>query len=184
MSKCPITAWNLLNRRQFRKYTGQPAQVGGGYCYVTSDQVPLTQYWLVWWLSLIEAIGGTGFTNPFEVYLLPNGQQVPRLAAGNNPDDQWFLNYSAGTHTAAGPGLYGMRVDRFYVGANGAFNAPSHAGDEVTMFAKPFLLGPGESLMGWVQQYIAAPVVNSKLEMRMVVSQMNSDEEIPLLFTS
>lgn len=184
MSTCPVTTWSLLTRRQYRRYQGLAATGGlGGYVWVLGDSVPTTKYWLVWWCSLIEAVGGT-FTNPTQLYVIPNGATLPKFAAGTVPDDPFFLNYQAAANKAAGPGAYGLRVDRYNLGSSGNFNAPAHPGDEVQMLDKPLILGPGETLMGWVQQYTTAPGVGCKLEMRLAISIMDQAEELPLLFSN
>jgi hypothetical protein len=184
VSTCPVTTWSLLTRRQYRRYQGLAVGAAGGYPWVLSDTVPSTKYWLVWWASIIEAVGVT-FTNPSELYVIPNGATLPKKAPGVAPDDPFFLNYNGAlAGTASGPGLYGLRVDRYNLGTTGAFNSPAHAGDEVQMLDKPMILGPGETLMGWCQQYTTAPAANAKLEMRLCVSIMDQAEELPLLFTN
>jgi hypothetical protein len=182
MSACKITAYNLLQRRQYQRYVGQLTTAVGAYPYVVSPVVPITQYWIVWWLSLISGKGTVTCSNPFVLYLLQNGATQPRTPAGNNPDDPFFLNYNNFVHLGGNPGAYGLRVDRFNLGSVGAFDLPARLGDEVQMLDKPLLVAPGESLMGWSQQYAAGPAVGSLMEMRLAVSIMNQTDDVPVRF--
>lgn len=178
---CKLTTWQLLQRRQYLKYQGLASVSINSYPYVLSATVPLSKYWVVWWLSLIVA-PGVAVNLPYEVIIIPNGVTPPLLAAGSNPDDVFFANYKGTAGKAYGPGAYGLRVDKFNLGSTGAFDAPSNPGDECQMFDRPIIVGPGETLMGWLQQYAAGPASGAKLEMRMVVTQMDQTENLPLRF--
>jgi hypothetical protein len=183
--QCPIPALNLLTRRQYRLYTGQSVVNTGGYPYVLSDTVPNDTYWIVWQLSAIsgknaQVAGGTGTA----LLLLQNGAILPKLPAGNNPDDPFFLNYFAFNQRAFGPGAYGLRVDRFTLGTTGgnSLNGAFVVGDEVEMLDRPLLVGPGETLMLW-QQYSGTPSnPGAKYEMRLALSVMLSTEDIEIEF--
>jgi hypothetical protein len=95
---------------------------------------------------------------------------------------RFFLNYNNFVHLGGNPGAYGLRVDRFNLGSVGAFDLPARLGDEVQMLDKPLLVAPGESLMGWSQQYAAGPAVGSLMEMRLAVSIMNQTDDVPVRF--
>jgi hypothetical protein len=189
MSKCPLKAFDLLQRRQYARYTGKAVGGTGGFPYVLAINppsqpftVPLTKYWVVWSLSLLAGKGSSALSGPgIEVYLIPPGTPLPTSQPGG-ANDSWFLNYNAFINRNGGPGLYGLRIDRANLAATGEWFSLSNLDNEVQMFEKPFFVAPGETLMGWQMQTGTPSNPGALLEMRICYSQMDSSEDVELGF--
>lgn len=180
MAQCKLTAFQLLARKQYRKYVGKPVVGTGGYPWVLGDVVPSSKFWIVWALSLLSGKASQGVSLGAQVTLLQPGAVPPRNAAGTTGDDPFFLNYNNFGSREFGPGLYGLRIDRYHL--TGEWDSLNTIGSEVKMFNRPFLVGPGECLLAQECQYGTPSNPAAVLEMRMAISIIDQAEEIPLGF--
>jgi hypothetical protein len=182
MAQCKLTAFQLIARKQYRKYVGKVVVGGAGFPWVLADVVPSTKFWIVWALSVISGnAGGSGLTLGAQITLLQAGSVPPRNAAGTTGDDPFFLNYNAFPNREYGPGLYGLRVDRYHLTTEWDSFA-NRRGDEANMIRRPFLVGPGECLLAQQCQYGTPANPGASVEMRMAISIIDQSEEIPLGF--
>ncbi len=177
---CLLTKFQLLSRRQFLIAPGLPVVGSGGFPWVCSKTVPQNRYWLVWAVSLLAGNVSAGFSppTPSQLIVIPNGINPPLLAAGSDPDDKFFLNYVAVPNRAYGPGIQGLRVDRWSLGSGGnPASAYTHPGDEQPMLVDPILLSQGETLMGQSMQWGTPSDATVYLEMRYCYSEMLNTED-------
>jgi hypothetical protein len=177
---CKISRFQLVGRRQYHVFAGKPVVGSGGYPYVLAQTVPQNRYWLLWFASCISGNNSNIVTLAPELIVIPNGANLPILAAGSNPDDPFFLNYKAFPGRAFGPAEYGLRVDQWAMSP--AANNPvfSNPGDEIPMLRHPILVGQGETLMGWSQQYGTPSDPGVYLELRICYTELLQTEDFQL----
>lgn len=179
--QCKLSRFQLLSRRQYGLYAGKPAVGGGGYVYVVSDTVAQSRYRVLFFASLISGPSGaaSAINLPGQLIIIPNGVPLPTAAAGSVPDDPFFLNYFQFGGRAFGPSAAGIRIDNQATGAVADQDLFSRTGDEMVMLKNRdfVLIGPGETVMGWQQQYGTASNPAIQMQMRLCYTDLQQTED-------